>query len=183
MPRPEAFRTVAKIMDKYSFNSKDIIFMPSGGRFLSKYYSSQKGKMIPFFFYDAFMLNNKQHLKAIFDNQLADNLNRQNARDNLRFYIGSSNINKTFKDYFKANILDKLDNDRYFVFIITRGIAFLDKDTLKTITDYDEYYKDKSLFFMLSSKITNDTLEMSYKYLKPVVVERSGVWEIYIFKK
>jgi len=178
-PRPEGYRTVANFLNMCPFTRDDIIFMPIGGIFLEKYYSSDKAYILPFELSD-FLENKKYHY--FFDDKLTSTITVRNSYEKLNVYLASQ-PSSFFENYLKKEIFNKLKNNRYFILVITRNFCPYSEDMLKHISQNNHIYKKQPLSLMLTSKVVNDTAKISKKHLSEIADIKIDFWEIYIFKK
>ena len=180
IPRHETIKSVAIDLYKLNLNDKDVVSMPYGSKFLGKYYH-KKVNLLEFDVVDTFQGNKKGTLEHVFDPELIKTLTRDNAYSELQAYISSPRPSKALTDYVNSH-LQKIERGRFFVLIISRGIAGFSNDDLRKITK-SNLYRKQSMMFMLSSKSQNDIIEIASKKLIPVNLINDGIWEIYVFKK
>lgn len=183
MPRHEAYKTVAIIMKDYKVNKNDIIFMFYGGQFLNKYYPLEKNQVVPFYLMDAFVFDYKNYAKILCDDDIAEKLSRKNSFELLKPYLASENASENFAKYLDKNVFGKIKKGGRLFVVVSRGIAFYNPIDLKMITQDKGLYKNQSMFFMLSSKITNDVIVDAQYKLNYKSRTNAGVWEVFEFEK
>ncbi len=183
MPRHEAYKTVAMIMQKFNFNKNDIVFMFYGGQFLDKYYPLKDNQVVPFYLMDAFVFDYKNYAKILCDGNIAEKLSRKNSFELLKPYLASENASINFEKYLDKNVFGKIKKGGRLFVVVSRGIAFYNPIDLKMITQDQDLYKNQSMFFMLSSKITNDVIIQAQRKLKYQSRSFRDVWEVIEFRR
>jgi len=181
--RPEGLNIPAYILNKYSFNEKDVIFMPYGGKFINKYYPLEKGKILPFDL--GILTSHKQKLEEnVFDRKIVYSINRNNAYDLLKPYFSSGETLKPFENYLKNQAVNKIPKKRYFVVVVNDIISIYDDFSLVNIASGEDYnYKKQPLIYLLSSKISADAVKTGIKYLTQVNSQKLYGWSVYVFRK
>jgi uncharacterized membrane protein len=184
MKRTQYYNKVQSVLEKYKFKQEDIIVFNYGTRFIKNYYPKYTGLVFPLDIEYAYFYKDKASLGHIFEEKFLNSLNKNNARENLRSYIGQPESPESFKKYLKAGIIDKMSkNARLAVFINTNVARYSEKE-LNSFIQSDKKYKETSLARMLVSKTSNDIIETCNLYLKPVEkIDKSEGWKVYIFKK
>jgi hypothetical protein len=170
--RMETLNTVANHLNKYNLDNRDIVYVPFGGQFLSMYYTKKYSTWD--FYQGEFRTFTQVNKKPI---------TRENLREKLKYYFRLNNPDKIFENYFKENALNKLERGRYLVMVTSRRISLYPANVLSEITNHDNVYNKQSIWFMLSSKTSNDVILLSNKYLKKVDDVTDGVWRINVYKK
>ncbi len=181
--RNPTFNTVAQVLKKFDVNKDDVIFMFFGGQFLNKYYPLEDNQVVPFFLMDAFVFDDKNCAKILYDDNFAEKLNRKNSYELLKSYLASPYPSKNFEKYLDTFAFKKIKKGGRFFVIVSKGIANYDPMTLKQITKDNNVYKNQQFVFMLSAKITNDAIIAAGKKLRYKSYVSSGVWDFYEFEK
>jgi len=181
--RNPTLNTAAQVLKKFDVNKDDVIFMFFGGQFLNKYYPLNQNQVLPLNLMDVFVFDDKKCAKILYNDNLAEKLNRKNSYELLKSYLASPQPSKNFEKYLDTNAFKKIKKGGRFFVIVSKGIAKYDPVTLKQITQDDNVYKNQQMVFMLSAKITNDAIIAAGKKLQYKSYVSSGVWDFYEFEK
>jgi len=182
MPKIGKARSVANLLDKYNVTAGDIVLLPPYGHSVNKYLLHTK--IYNSIYFDVLRPN---CIEMLFGKKLLTKLNKDNSYDYFINYVASPQPSFTFDSYVKANIVDKLNKSHCFIIVKDKDIAIFDKPHLNYLLYVNPTafspIKSKSMYFMLYSKTLDDYLIISNKYLKLKSIEKSGLFEIYVFNK
>jgi hypothetical protein len=179
LPRPETIKTVSYYLERYNLGKDDMVSMPYGGTFLSRYYE-KKVQMLDFNIVDTFQNSNRTLLERVFIPELIDSVTWDNVFPQMKDFLSSPYPSPPFYNFISSNI-DKVKKGHYFIIVISRGIAVYTNNDLMRIIQDDNYYKAQSMMFMLSAKTQNDMIRIAQEKLSEVDVITDRVWEIHVF--
>lgn len=119
---PKMFRflpikTAEEGLNSYKLTPKDIIFMPYGGRYLNKYYSASKARILPL---DPILIATtykNNDLRKFYGDEILANKKNKNLIYILNQFYKENKITKSFEAYFKENVFDKIESGRYLVIV------------------------------------------------------------------
>jgi len=181
LPRNGKGKVIANLLDKYNISNNDIVLLPPYGRSVNKYLSDKINDLI---YFDVLRSNS---IKMLLGEKLTATLNKNNSYNVFKDYVAYSEPSQALDKYIKNNIVKKLDKSGHFIIVLDKDIAIFGRKEIEYQLYQDPYafypYKSQSMFFMLYSKALNDFLITGKKYLKLVKIEKSGLFEIYIFEK
>jgi hypothetical protein len=180
MMKPEGLELVADVMKKYQIGSEDVIFMPFGGKFLPKYFPSQKLNIVPFELTEIYA--SKESLPMILEMHQAKTLQKDNAYEVFRDFLGTGHVGRPFATYLQERIVDAVPKERYLIVAVTSLIHSYNYDNLQYIVTDDTIYRKLSLLFMLGGKNTSDVLAMGHQRYRLVETATPGSWVIYVFR-
>lgn len=182
LSREEGYGYVANILKQEKVKNKDIIINPYGSSLLSKY-DNKNFNIADINLTMAYQGGIKKQLEKVFEPEMINKINSNNAHELLKPYLSEPTPSKPIQKYMDMQIFSKMQKgDRLFI-VKSNGVAGLDNETIKYIVANNETYKRGSLLFLLMSKNTNDMLYYSYQKLKPLKIEKIGMWQIFIYEK
>jgi len=177
--RPEGFAYISNIIKQLNFNKNDIIIMPYGGNYIKKYYGDDKANIYPLSIFEAGDYKNDKFLSI----KLRQSINKNNAHDILRSYLGSSSISKTFENNLNLNLIKKINKGDHLVIVLAPMLTVYNENTLINIANDDALYKKLPITQLLYIKLSNDLIKICSTNLKIVKAGQAGLWRVYIFQK
>jgi uncharacterized membrane protein len=181
IPRSEGLKVVSDYLNSLNLNSKDIIIMPYGGRYIGKYYPP--GKAIVLSLDIVSFKDNPDREFAFYDQNLLKSLTKDNAYDLLKNYFSDPNPSVFMDSFIRKNVVDELSSNNYVVFVLAPVLYGINEGTLQKIVSRNDIYRSIPMFGMLSSKMAIDIIKTNLKYLNFVSSQNIGVWKVLIFKK
>ncbi|MDD3014580.1 MAG: glycosyltransferase family 39 protein [Candidatus Gastranaerophilales bacterium] len=181
LPRNGKGKVIANLFNKYNISSNSIVILPPYGRSVNKYLSNKINNPL---YFDILRLH---CIEVLLGEKLTTKLNGDNSYGIFKDYAAYSEPSEAMEKYVKNNIVKKLDKSQFFIIVKDKDIAFFNRKEIEYQLYENPYAyfpsKSKSMYFMLYSKALNDFIIVGNKYLKLINVKKSGLFEIYIFKK
>jgi len=143
----------------------DYVLIPVMGK-LYRRYLPKEANYLDFEITDMLLNNVVKYYGIIFDSKTTENLTRKNAREILYDYAVSKKTSKQLEKYLKENFKKLKPNDKFIVLVNNMN-------TVNSMTELYKYppqkkrelYYKNSFYYILSTKIILDILDISDKNL------------------
>ena len=171
-------QTVAKLDVKQD----DYIFIPRFDKLIKSYVP--QGTHIDIDTYDALFLGNRpQDIEFVFGKDLSAKLDRKMAKTYLYDYLVNDKPLESLQENLKTKYFSKMHKGQKFIIVTDEAL-----DTLKVNQEWFKkdinVYARSAIYYTLSAKILNDTIEFAKKDLKyKQHIKPSEMFDIYVFEK
>lgn len=158
--------------------NKDIIVCVFAPKMIAKYGNYE---VLDFNFMEVFVKNKNGLLETVLDKDLAEQLNKKNAKALLKNYIFSQKISSKFEEYLYKNIYKQLSPKSKFVIIVSDELYFQPK-AMEIIKNDDKLYERIPLISLIYTKINFDIISFAQKYFILDSVKQKDFWIVLTFK-
>lgn len=175
-------QNLAPTVEKLEVKQDDYIFIPRFDKLIKSYVP--QGTHIDIDTYDALFLGNRpQDIKFIFGKDLSAKLDRKMAKTYLYNYLVNDEPLASLQENLKTKYFSKMHKGQKFIIVTDEAL-----DTLKTNQEWFKkdinVYARSAIYYTLSAKILNDTIEFAKKDLKyKQHIKPSEMFDIYVFEK
>ena len=175
-------QNLAQTVEKLDVKQDDYIFIPRFDKLIKSYVP--QGTHIDIDTYDALFLGNRpQDIEFIFGKDLSAKLDRIMAKTYLYDYLVNDEPLVSLQENLKIKYFSKMHKGQKFIIVTDEAL-----DTLKTNQEWFKkdinVYARSAIYYTLSAKILNDTIEFAKKYLKyKQHIKPSEMFDIYVFEK
>lgn len=175
-------QNLAQTVEKLDVKQDDYIFIPRFDKLIKSYVP--QGTHIDIDTYDALFLGNRpQDIEFIFGKDLSAKLDRKMAKTYLYDYLVNDEPLVSLQENLKIKYFSKMHKGQKFIIVTDEAL-----DTLKTNQEWFKkdinVYARSAIYYTLSAKILNDTIEFAKKYLKyKQHIKPSEMFDIYVFEK
>lgn len=169
-------------VDKLNISSKDIVLIPCNDKLFRK--EIPNGRHFDINLYDSFYLGIRPNdVKFVFGDDLAQKLNRNNAKTYLYPYIVFDEPLLDLRKNMQNEIFSKMTSGQRFILISDESLKKL-KYNQAFLQQGIEYYQRSAIGNTLIAKIISDMIDFSKQELKFVkYIEVSEAFYIYVFEK
>jgi len=175
-------QNLAQTVEKFEVKQDDYIFIPRFDKLIKSYV--QQGTHIDIDTYDALFLGNRpQDIEFIFGKDLSAKLDRKMAKTYLYNYLVNDEPLASLQENLKTKYFSKMHKGQKFIIVTDEAL-----DTLKANQEWFKkdinVYARSAIYYTLSAKILNDTIEFAKKDLKyKQHIKPSEMFDIYVFEK